>query len=195
VTWIFKRNEVKNSYQTYENYRIFVQNLMLMNLHENIGHDVVELTGYEIERNKPMPNRIHGTIQTQITFLLMTAYGDKFGFPNELSLDTAPPSTPDICIYPKRKVDIKTVAAKEKEVPLTTIEIISPSQSVNELMHKAWDIYFPLGVKSAWIVLPEFKAIQVVMPDDQKHYFDSGTLTDPATGIQISIEKVFEDLL
>jgi hypothetical protein len=43
-------------------------------------------------------------------------------------------------------------------------------------------------------VLPEFKAIQVVLPDDQKHYFDSGTLTDPATGIQLSIEKVFEDL-
>ena len=59
----------------------------------------------------------------------------------------------------------------------------------------SWDIYFPMGVKSAWIVLPEFKAIQVVLPDDQKHYFDAGTLTDPATGIQISIEKVFEDLL
>jgi Uma2 family endonuclease len=166
-----------------------------MNLRENVENEMVELSDYELERNKPMPNRIHGTIQSKINFLLMSAYADKFSFPNELSLDSIPPSTPDICIYPQKELDIKAVMAKEKEVPLTTIEIMSPSQSVNEMMHKAWDIYFPLGVKSAWIVLPEFKAIQVVLPNDEKHYFDSGTLTDPATGIQISIEKVFEDLI
>lgn len=167
-----------------------------MNLHENIENEAVEqLSDYEIERNKPMPNRIHGTLQSKINFLLLLAYSDQFSFPNELSLDTTPSSTPDICIYPKKELDIKVAMAKEKEAPLTTIEIISPSRSLNELMHKAWDIYFPMGVKSAWIVLPEFKAIQVVLPNDEKHYFDSGTLTDPATGIQISIEKVFEDLL
>ena len=150
---------------------------------------------YETERNKPMPNIIHGAIQTQISFLLKTEYGDKFIFPNELSLETTPGSTPDICIYPKRKLDIKLVTAKEKEAPLTTIEIVSPSQSINEIMHKAWDLYFPMGVKSAWIVIPEFKAIQVVLPNDEKHYFDTGILTDPATGIKVAIEKVFEDLV
>ncbi len=150
---------------------------------------------YEAERNKPMPNKIHGAIQSKISYLLQNTYGDKFMFPNELSLDTTPASTPDICIYPKKKLDIRTVAAKEEEAPLTTIEILSPSQSVNELMHKAWDLYFPFGALSAWIVIPEFKAIQVVLPDDTKHYFDSGMLTDPATGLQVSIEQVFEDLL
>ena len=171
-------------------------------LHEELHTDlpVVEapprlLSDYEIERNKPMPNRIHGTVQAQINFLLKTAYGDKFQFPNELSLASTPPSTPDICIYPKKKLNIRVVEAKEWEVPLTTIEIIAPSQSLNELMHKAWDIYFPLGVLSAWIVIPEFKAIQVVLANDEKHYFDSGVLTDPATGIQLDVEKVFEDLL
>lgn len=171
-------------------------------LHEELHTDTpvvdappLPLSDYEIERNKPMPNRIHGTVQAQINFLLKVAYSDKFQFPNELSLASSPPSTPDICIYPKKKLDIRTVEAKEQEVPLTTIEIISPSQSINELMHKAWDIYFPLGVRSAWIVIPEFKAIQVVLPNDEKHYFDSGILTDPATGIQLDVEKVFEDLL
>ncbi|MBL7795803.1 MAG: Uma2 family endonuclease [Saprospiraceae bacterium] len=116
-------------------------------------------------------------------------------FISELSLDSTPPSTPDICIYPKRKLDVRTVAAREKDVPLTTIEIISPSQSVNELMHKAWDIYFPLGVKSAWIVVPELKGIHIVLPDDTNFFFNTGMLTDPATGIEIPVEKVFEDLL
>ncbi len=150
---------------------------------------------YEIERNKPLPNRIHGAIQLCIGYLLRMQYADRFQFVSEVSLATMPGSTPDICIFPKRKLDLRTVTAKEEEVPITTIEILSPSQSINELMHKAWDIYFPMGVQSAWIVIPEFKAIQVVLPNDEKYYFDAGLLTDPATGIQIPVEKVFEDLL
>ena len=166
-----------------------------MVFHENPDNDaVVTRSDYEIERNKPMPNRIHGTIQTQITFLLKSAYGDTFQFPNELSLDSTPPTTPDICIYPKKILDVRSVAARESEAPITTIEIVSPSQSVNEMMHKIWDVYFPMGVQSAWIVIPEFKAIQVLLPNDEKHYFDAGMLTDPATQVQIPVEKVFEDL-
>lgn len=41
----------------------------------------------------------------------------------------------------------------------------------------------------------EFKSIQVVLPNDEQHHFDSGLLTDPATGIEISVERVFEDLI
>lgn len=149
---------------------------------------------YEIERNKPMPNLIHGAIQAALISYLRAHYGSQYLFVSEVSLATTPSSTPDICIFPKRKLDIRTVTAKETEVPITTVEILSPSQSINELMHKAWDVYFPMGVQSAWIVIPEFKAIQVVLPNDEKHYFDTGSLTDPATGIQVSIEKVFEDL-
>ena len=99
------------------------------------------------------------------------------------------------CIYPKKNLDIKGIQAKESEPPFTTIEIISPSQSINELAHKAWDLYFPMGVKSAWIVVPEFKAIHIMLPGDENHYFDKGTLHDPATGIELEVEKVFEDLI
>lgn len=169
-------------------------------LHEELhtAPDIAEpayLSDYEIERNKPMPNIIHGAVQTAISVLLKALYGNKFMFISELSLDSTPPSTPDICIYPKRKLDVRTVTAREKEVPLTTIEIISPSQSVNELMHKAWDIYFPLGVNSAWIVVPELKGIHIVLPDDTNFFFNTGMLTDPATGIEIPVTQVFEDLL
>lgn len=165
-------------------------------LHEEIAvAEPVRASDYELERNKPMPNIIHGLIQHKIGVLLDQIYGSKFMFINELSLDSKPPSTPDICIYPKRKLDVRTVAAKETEAPLTTIEILSPSQSVNELMHKAWDIYFPLGAKSAWIVVPELKGIHIVLPDDTNYFFNTSTLTDPATGIEIPVERVFEDLL
>jgi len=169
-------------------------------MHEELyeGSAVVETayaTDYEIERNKPMPNIIHGFLQNLLGVLLSQLYSNQFMFIQELSLDSTPPSTPDICIYPKRKLDVRTVAAREKEAPLTTIEILSPSQSVNELMHKAWDIYFPLGVKSAWIVVPELKGIHIVLPDDTNFFFNTGMLSDPATGIEIPVEKIFEDLL
>lgn len=153
------------------------------------------LSAYEIERNKPVPNRIHGTIQAAITVQLANKYGSKFQFPNELSLDSKPPRTPDICIFPKKKLDIRTVEAKEKEVPLTTIEILSPSQKLSDLTEKIWEIYFPMGVKSAWVVIPELKVIQIILPDNERVLEGKGTLTDPATGIQIEVEKVFEDLV
>ncbi len=154
----------------------------------------VELSEYEIERGKPMPNRIHGTLQSQIIFLLRTRSGDKFRFPSELSLATTPPTTPDICIYPIKKLRLSEVEAKETEMPITTIEILSPSQHLDQLQDKAWDIYFPAGVQSAWIVVPELKAIQVLLPNDEMHLFHNMTLTDPATGIQLEVGAVFEDL-
>lgn len=151
------------------------------------------LSAYEIERDKPMPNLIHGVLQSKINGLLLK-YDDKYMFPSELSLATTPSSTPDICIYPRKKLSLLNVAAKETEPPITTIEIQSPSQSIDELLNKAWNLYFPMGVKSAWIVIPALKAIQLFLPDGQKMLFTTGLLKDPVTNIEINLESVFEDL-
>ena len=150
---------------------------------------------YECARNKPMPNLVHGVVQSQISYILNTKFGDQLSFPNEVDLETMPQSTPDISVFPKKKLNIRTVLAREKDAPITTIELINHGQTVSELVQKAENLYFPFGVKSAWIVIPEFKAIQIVLPNDEKHYFDAGILTDPATGIQISIEQVFDNLI
>ena len=152
------------------------------------------LSQYEIERNKPMPNFIHGVLQSKINSLLSTQYNEKYLFPNELSLATTPGSTPDICVYPKKKLSLISVAAKETEAPITTIEIQSPSQSIDELIIKTHNLYFPMGVQSAWIVIPAIKAIQVIAPNKPNLLFTAGLLKDPITGIEIEIEKVFEDI-
>ena len=158
---------------------------------ESIAHSGHQ-SDYEIERNKPMPNRLHGTLQGRITFQLYSRYGDKYEFPTEVSLATVPPKTPDICIYPLKDLNRDEIKAKEEDVPITTIEIISPSQSLEELTKKIRNTYFPMGVKSAWIVVPSFKAIHVMLPGDNNLYFDKGMLHDPATGIEISVDKIFE---
>jgi Uma2 family endonuclease len=149
---------------------------------------------YETERNKPMPNRIHGTIQTRIVVLL-DQYSDRYQFSSEVTLDTTPASTPDILVFPKKQLNWKTVEAREKEMPITTIEILSPSQHLEDLAEKARDTYFPAGVQSAWIVVPPLKTVTILTPDGGQLVFGQGTLTDPVTGIQLSIEKVFDCLV
>ncbi len=149
---------------------------------------------YEKERNKPMPNEIHAAIQSKLIFLLTIAYGEKYLILSELSLATKSGSTPDISLYPKRKLTILELEAKKKEAPLTTIEILSPTQSPQQLMKKAYDLYFPMGVKSAWAIVPEMKAIQVLLPNGNNTVYTSGILKDPTNDVEIEVEKVFEDL-
>jgi len=153
------------------------------------------LSQYEIERNKPMPNRIHGVLQADLIFLLKLDYQKKYQISSEVSLATTPNSTPDVTIFPKKKLSLKTIKAKEEEAPITTIEIQSPSQSIEELQHKAWNLYFPMGVKSAWIVIPSLKAIKILLPDDQEFFFNSGKLKDPTTNIEVEIKEIFANLV
>lgn len=152
-----------------------------------------DISFYEIERNKPMPNRIHGQIQGDLVFLLNLKYRKKFNFSSEVSLATTPSSTPDICIFSIKKLDIMEIDAREKEAPITTIEIQSPSQSPDELVKKVHQLYFPMGVKSAWIVLPALKAIQVLTPKGNE-LFSEGILKDATTGIELKIKEIFENL-
>ncbi len=165
-----------------------------MLLKENIVEEQTH-SEYETERNKPMPNRIHGKIQGKIVYLLISKFEDKYEFSSEVTLKTVPNSTPDICIFPKKVLDWKEVEAKESEAPITTVEIISPSQSIDEMIRKILNLYFPFGIKSAWLVMPPpMRAICVVTPDGKKKFYDSGILTDPVTGIEMDVDMVFEGM-
>ena len=79
-------------------------------------------SSYEIERNKPMPNRIHGVLQGDISFLLNLQYRKKYEFSSEVSLATTPSSTPDICIYPKRKLAVNRRATERTIAEMMLLE-------------------------------------------------------------------------
>ena len=167
-----------------------------MEFTEPLISEVTTTENYETERNKPMPNKLHSHLQFQIGFQLKANYDDQFSFYPELSLDTNPGSTPDLCIYPKEKKIVKReVTARESVMPLTTIEIISPSQSFDAMTNKIRDIYFEKGVKSAWLVLPSINAVHVFIPNQKSLYFDGGVLEDPTTGIRIDLDKIFADVV
>ena len=96
-----------------------------------------QISDYELERNKPLPNMIHGCIEANLAFQLDIHYQHLFCIALEVTLDTKPKAmTPDICIFTKRKLTFKDLAPVSTEMPLTTIEIQSPSQAPEDLVTK-----------------------------------------------------------
>ena len=152
-----------------------------------------DISGYELERNKPMPTLIHGAIQANLTFELKLNYGAQFRVASEVLLDTQPTgSTPDVVLYPLAALDFKHDPSRRTDAPLLTIEIQSASQSTDEMVDKL-EPYFYFGVQSCWIVIPKLQAILVY--DSPFHYtFFHGddTLKDAKLGVEIYLKKIFE---
>jgi Uma2 family endonuclease len=152
-----------------------------------------ELSDYEIKRNKPMPDLRHSYIQTDLLFKLAMMYGHDFTILPELNLTmpTGPDAVPDICIYPKMKIDFSNDIESMVEMPLTTIEIISPPQTKEHLMRNA-ERYFHAGTQSCWIVLPVLRTI-LVYSDSINHqiFTENMTLTDKITGIELALNEIF----
>lgn len=139
-----------------------------------------------------MPSLNHGLIQANLIFALKLGYKDEYSVVSELSLDLSGwESVPDVCILPKVAINPRQDVATVREPPLCAIEIISPSQSVNELIAKA-EKYFQYGVKSCWIVIPALENIYVFSsPDNYEMYKVSETLSDPILSIELELAEVF----
>lgn len=163
-----------------------------MDFHQTLELEAERVSDYELERDKPMPSRNHSIIQSRLNIAL-GKYLDQFEILPELNL--APPgvrpSVPDICIYPKMEIDLLEDEIKVTDAPITAIEILSPKQSIDDIKEKIFQIYFPAGVKSVWLVVPTFRTVYVFTPDRKYATFASGTLHDPATGISLELDSFF----
>jgi len=144
---------------------------------------------YEEERGKPMPSRNHGRVQTNTT--LEFSRHEQFSVYGELTLTIEGRNyTPDISVYPQEPVDFRHDEVTRKDSPLTTVEILSPSQSVQDLVERA-EVYLRNGVKSCWIITPAFRTVTILLPDGREEVFHRGIATDPVTGLTTDLEKVF----
>lgn len=153
--------------------------------------DEVIRSKYELECGKPMPGFNHSIIQARISQQLLNGYEDQYTVASELSLDvTTPPTVPDLCIYPETPVNWKQDEVKVSRVPLTVIEIMSPSQTVTELNDKA-KLLFAVGVQSYWLVMTTFRTVTLLQPNTDELVFYNDVLTDPTNGISIDLKKVF----
>ncbi len=153
---------------------------------------VEQLSAYELERGKPMPDTIHGAVQANLLAELAVRYRQQFRFLSELSLATLPDgTTPDIAIYPYFALDYENRKAKRTDAPLICIEIQSPSQSNEEMVDKSV-VYFDFGVRSCWIVVPAVRGVFVYdRPGHYQFFHDDETLTDPIIGVELSLPAIF----
>lgn len=155
---------------------------------------IEQLSEYELERGKPMPTLNHSMTQGNLVFALKLQYRQQFSFLPELNLamPERPDAVPDIAIYPKLEIDFLHDVTAMIEMPLTIIEIVSPSQSDTEIVAK-FERYFEAGVQSCWLVMPVFKAISVYSSIRQFKFFtDETILVDPTTGIELVLSEIFE---
>lgn len=135
----------------------------------------------------------HSELQSHLAFLLRVAYRHEYSILTELDFDFAFGKTrPDLCIIPKRKANWMADEIIVTDVPLTTIEILSPEQSMNSLLDRIYKKHFPAGVKTAWLVTPALQIITILLPDQNRINVTEGILTDPVTGLQLNLSEVFE---
>ncbi len=151
-------------------------------------------TRYEQERGKPMPSKNHSIIQGNVYFELRNQYGNQFDIFPELSLDlipNTPGAVPDICIYDKTPRNWQVDVIKTKNPPLLAIEILSPRQIFDDITDKINNIYFPAGMKSVWVVLPQIESVMLFRPNQKTETYNQGILKDTASGFELNIDKIF----
>ncbi|XOF34406.1 MAG: Uma2 family endonuclease [Candidatus Electrothrix sp. YB6] len=99
---------------------------------------------------------------------------------------------PDISVYKRKKLHYisEQDETKTQELPLLAIEIVSPSQTMNELIKKA-DFYVQSGIHSVWIVHPQTHSITVKTQSETSIYHEG--LLEDITGIKADLAVIFED--
>jgi Uma2 family endonuclease len=150
----------------------------------------------------------HGWVQMQLckTFLLdVPNY-----VPNlELSLDISKFNLsqfnfsakeelkPDICLYPptRRGLSKPKDIVRMSEIPLLAIEILSPRQGLLDIKEN-FEVYFFLGIKSCWMVLPEIETVTVYSSMNQCKTFSrphaDSKVIDEVLDLQLPLNKIFD---
>lgn len=149
-------------------------------------------TDYEKTRDKPLPSRNHGYVQFLISGALHP-YRRQYTIASELTLQLGSlQGTPDLCVYPKMEVNFQEDEARMTEPPLLAVEIVSPSQSTQDVVDKITNM-LEAGVQSCWLVQPATETVTIFTPGEKPSTVTTGTLTDPATEIEIQIDEIFDE--
>jgi len=116
---------------------------------------------------------------------------DEYSVFSELTLQTDKDYVPDISLYKKRKINFKSGdIIKMTEMPLLIIEILSPSQGVQEILDK-FKICFEAGIKSCWLVIPVTESVTVYSSMENAETFYKDNINDKILNIQIPINEIF----
>jgi Uma2 family endonuclease len=108
---------------------------------------------------------------------------------SELTLAIGNGLTPDISVYPKDEIkpNFWEDISRFEKPPLLAIEIISPSQNIQDLLSKA-KILVQSGAKSVWTVEPFSYSIWVTNEKGTKLFHN---MTIEIEGVTVDFQKIF----
>jgi len=150
----------------------------------------IEIIETEVPLEKAMSLN-HSRLTSRLVALLLP-YEDQYDILPELEFELeAGRLKPDVAVLPQLHYNWEKDIIRYPHPPITAIEILSPTQSLDSLIVKIREGYLPSGVQSAWLVLPGIRTINLYLPNQPVVTFNSGTLRDPATGIELLLETVF----
>ena len=136
------------------------------------------------------PSINHAYVQAKLISALIQL--GKYTVYSELSLDIEGKEyVPDIVLYKDRKPDYQHDETKVSEIPLLAIEILSPTQGIQEIINK-FEIYFQAGAKSCWLVQPFPRSVAVLSPKLEETIYSGDEVIDSILNIKIPFNTIFE---
>ena len=103
---------------------------------------------------------------------------------------------PNVCVYagalPALDNEVEDDILKVSHMPDLAIEVLSPKQSIGELIRKI-KAYFFIGVKSCWLVVPSMEVVDVYSQPNQHRTFDMNDteIVDEVIDIHLPIQRLF----
>ena len=139
------------------------------------------------KQDEEMPSLNHSYICLQILRQLLQ--NEKIDPLPELTLDIANGLTPDISIFPKEQVQPNFFhdVPKFQQMPVLAIEVISSSQTIQELLEKATQLV-KSGVKTVWTVEPHSRSVFVTTQTEEKLFHNEVVENE---GIKADFTKIF----
>jgi Uma2 family endonuclease len=117
-----------------------------------------------------MPNLVHGELQTELIVTLRSALDKGYRTYAPISFQGMTKRyTPDVVVYPKRTAPRDKASLEyrvEQTPPLLAVEIISPAQTMYDMILKCAEM-LESGVEECWIIEPSNETITVCRKDVQ----------------------------
>jgi Uma2 family endonuclease len=143
----------------------------------------------EPEESKDMGSFNHSYLQFNIARLLFEM--GQYTVLTELSIEmNGLEFRPDISVYSRRKMNPAHDIVKMTELPLLIIEVLSPTQGVQEILDR-FQVYFAAGVQSCWLVYPAAVTVVVYAALEDFTAFSSGDVIDETLGIRLPLQQMF----
>jgi Uma2 family endonuclease len=110
----------------------------------------------------------------------------------ELTLDIENGLTPDVSVFSKKQVKPNFLrdVVKFQEMPLVAIEVISPTQNIQDVLEKAASLV-KAGVGSVWTIEPYGRTIFVTTESGENIIHDDIVETE---GVKVDFSKIFKQM-